>query len=92
MPLTDYNRYKGLCEPFLLKHQSPGFTTRDHPAGHGLRLLAAHALRSHGQHPHQPRRQRGLITVFGGAQKRPNIHIDDVSDLYVRHVWSTRSP
>lgn len=23
------------------------------------------------------------ITVFGGAQKRPNIHIDDISDLYV---------
>jgi nucleoside-diphosphate-sugar epimerase len=27
---------------------------------------------------------RGLITVFGGAQKRPNIHIDDVTELYVR--------
>jgi nucleoside-diphosphate-sugar epimerase len=27
---------------------------------------------------------RGLITVFGGAQKRPNIHIDDVTDLYVK--------
>ena len=27
---------------------------------------------------------RGTITVFGGAQKRPNIHIDDVTDLYIR--------
>ena len=27
---------------------------------------------------------RGLITVFGGAQKRPNIHIEDVTDLYVQ--------
>jgi len=27
---------------------------------------------------------RGVITVFGGAQKRPNIHIDDVTDLYVK--------
>jgi len=26
-PLTDYSRYKGLCEPLLLRHQSPGFTT-----------------------------------------------------------------
>jgi nucleoside-diphosphate-sugar epimerase len=23
------------------------------------------------------------ITIFGGAQKRPNIHIEDISDLYV---------
>jgi len=23
------------------------------------------------------------ITIFGGTQKRPNIHIDDISDLYV---------
>ena len=26
---------------------------------------------------------RGQITVFGGTQKRPNIHIDDITDLYV---------
>ena len=25
----------------------------------------------------------GLITVFGGKQTRPNIHIDDITDLYV---------
>jgi nucleoside-diphosphate-sugar epimerase len=25
-----------------------------------------------------------VITVFGGAQKRPNIHIDDLADLYVQ--------
>ena len=27
VPLTDYNKYKGLSEPFLLKHQSEDFTT-----------------------------------------------------------------
>ncbi|MEW5724490.1 MAG: SDR family oxidoreductase, partial [Thermodesulfobacteriota bacterium] len=26
---------------------------------------------------------KGLITVFGGEQKRPNIHIEDMTDLYV---------
>ena len=26
---------------------------------------------------------KGVITVFGGNQKRPNIHIDDMADLYV---------
>jgi nucleoside-diphosphate-sugar epimerase len=28
--------------------------------------------------------QRGVITVFGGDQKRPNIHIEDVTDVYVQ--------
>src|SRR5688572_16120014 len=27
VPLTDYNKYKGLCAPFLLRYQSPEFTT-----------------------------------------------------------------
>src|SRR3546814_19079799 len=26
---------------------------------------------------------RGRITVFGGDQTRPNIHIDDITDLYL---------
>jgi len=26
---------------------------------------------------------KGVITVFGGEQKRPNIHIDDICELYV---------
>ena len=28
--------------------------------------------------------QKRVVTVFGGSQKRPNIHIDDVADLYVQ--------
>jgi nucleoside-diphosphate-sugar epimerase len=32
--------------------------------------------------------QNKQITVFGGEQKRPNIHIDDVTDLYVNSlIW-----
>jgi nucleoside-diphosphate-sugar epimerase len=27
---------------------------------------------------------KGVITVFGGTQKRPNIHIEDITDLYVK--------
>ena len=27
VPLTDYNKYKGLCEPILLRYQAPDFTT-----------------------------------------------------------------
>ena len=29
---------------------------------------------------------KGVITVFGGTQKRPNIHVDDVTELYVNMV------
>jgi nucleoside-diphosphate-sugar epimerase len=27
---------------------------------------------------------KGVITVFGGQQRRPNIHIEDITDLYVQ--------
>ena len=29
---------------------------------------------------------KGKITVFGGAQIRPNIHIDDITDLYIHFI------
>ena len=84
VPITDYNKYKGLCEPLLLRHQSPSFTTVViRPAtvcGYSPRMrfdLTVNILTNHAVN-------LGVITVFGGSQKRPNIHIDDVTDLYVR--------
>ena len=83
-PLTDYSKYKALCEPILLKYQSPDFTTVIiRPAtvcGFSPRqrldlvvnILTNHAVNS------------GKIKVLGGAQLRPNIHIADIVDLYVR--------
>jgi len=83
VPLTDYNKYKGLCEPILGKYQSPDFTTVTfRPAtvcGYSPRMrfdLSINILTNHAY-------QRGVITVFGGKQKRPNIHIEDVTDVYV---------
>ena len=83
VPLTDYNKYKGLCEPLLFKHQGPEFTTVTiRPAtvcGYSPRLrldLTVNILTMSAV-------VNGRITVFGGSQRRPNIHIDDVSDLYV---------
>lgn len=83
VPLTDYNKYKGLCEPVLFRHQSPDFTcVTIRPAtvcGYSPRMrfdLTVNILTNHAYH-------RGVITVFGGDQQRPNIHIDDVCDLYV---------
>jgi nucleoside-diphosphate-sugar epimerase len=84
VPLTDYNRYKGLCEPILLRYHAPEFiTTIIRPAtvcGYSPRTrldLSVNILTNLAVN-------RGEITVFGGSQQRPNIHIDDITDLYVR--------
>ncbi|MHB8694525.1 MAG: NAD-dependent epimerase/dehydratase family protein [Solirubrobacteraceae bacterium] len=82
-PLTDYSRFKADCEEILADAREPGFTAVTlRPAtvcGYGPRLrldLTVNILTNHAYH-------RGKITVFGGDQLRPNIHIDDVSRLYV---------
>ena len=83
-PLTDYSKYKALCEDILRKYQSGDFTTVIiRPAtvcGYSPRLrldLTVNILTNHAVN-------KGIITVFGGQQKRPNIHIEDITDLYVQ--------
>jgi len=83
VPLTDYNKYKGLCEPILFQYQAPDFTTTIiRPAtvcGYSPRMrfdLTVNILTNHAVN-------KGVITIFGGAQQRPNVHIEDVTDLYV---------
>lgn len=83
VPLTDYNKYKGLCEPHLLKYQSPEFTTVIiRPAtvcGYSPRTrldLTVNILTNLAVN-------KGTITVFGGQQQRPQIHIEDLTDFYV---------
>jgi len=83
VPLTLYNKYKGLCEPLLWKHQGPGFTcVTIRPAtlcGYSPRCrldLTVNILTNHAVN-------RGKITVFGGGQKRPNLHIEDMVDAYL---------
>ncbi len=83
-PLTDYSKYKALCEEVLLSKREPGFVTLIlRPAtvcGYSPRLrldLTVNILTNHAVN-------NGKITVFGGAQKRPNIHIEDMTDLYVK--------
>ena len=46
VPLTLYNKYKGMCEPLLFKHTDAGLRRRRVPPGDRLRLRAAAALRS----------------------------------------------
>lgn len=82
VPLTLYNKFKGMCEPLLFKHQSRDFTcVTIRPAticGYSPRCrldLAVNILTNHAVN-------RGKITVFGGEQLRPNLHIDDMCDVY----------
>jgi nucleoside-diphosphate-sugar epimerase len=82
VPLTLYNKYKGMCEPLLFKHQSPGFVcVTIRPAtlcGYAPRQrldLSVNILTNHAVN-------KNKITVFGGAQRRPNLHIQDMVNLY----------
>ena len=85
-PLTDYSKYKALCEDVLRTKARRGFTTLIlRPAtvcGYAPRLrldLAVNILTNHAVNTR-------VIKVFGGGQMRPNIHIDDMVDLYVRSL------
>lgn len=83
-PLTDYSKYKAMCEDVLKEEAAPGFTTLilrpSTVCGYSPRLrldLTVNILTNHAVN-------KGKITVFGGGQKRPNIHIEDMADLYVK--------
>jgi len=82
-PLTDYSKYKALCEDILLKAEGDGFVPLViRPAtvcGYSPRLrldLTVNILTNHAIN-------KGVITVFGGQQKRPNFHIEDMTNLYL---------
>ncbi len=81
VPLTLYNKYKGLCEPILLKYTDNNFEgVIFRPAtvcGYAPRLrldLSVNILTNHAVN-------NNLIKVFGGDQLRPNLHINDYCEL-----------
>lgn len=82
-PLTDYSRFKADCEKILFRAQTPGFTTVTiRPAtvcGYSQRQrldVVVNILTNLAYH-------KGEITVFGGEQLRPNIHISDMVESYL---------
>jgi nucleoside-diphosphate-sugar epimerase len=81
-PLTDYSKYKAECEDILQKYQSDDFATVViRPAtvcGYSKRLrldVVVNLLTNLAYHKRE-------ISIFGGEQLRPNIHIDDMCSLY----------
>jgi nucleoside-diphosphate-sugar epimerase len=81
VPLTLYNKYKGLCEPLLRKHTNDDFVgVTFRPAtvcGYAPRQrldLSVNILTNHAMNNNK-------ITVFGGSQLRPNLHVQDYCDV-----------
>lgn len=81
-PLTEYNKTKMVAERVLLSYADQMAVQIVRPAtvcgvsprmrlDVSVNMLTMQAL------------TRGRITVFGGDQVRPNIHIDDITDLYI---------
>lgn len=86
MPLTDYSRYKALCEEVLLSKREPGFVTLIlRPAtvcGYSSRQrldLVVNIFTNQAIH-------NGKISVFGGENKRPSLHIEDMVELYLKSL------
>jgi nucleoside-diphosphate-sugar epimerase len=82
VPLSEYNKTKMVAERVIMSYQASLVTTIVRPAtvcGPSPRmrldltvnLLTMQAL------------TKGAMTVFGGSQVRPNIHIDDLVDAYL---------
>ena len=85
-PLTDYSKFKAMCEDVLMDAREPGFETLIlRPAtvcGYAPRLrldLSVNIMTNHAVN-------NRVIRVFGGRQVRPNIHIEDMTDLYLNTV------
>jgi len=84
-PISEYNKTKMVSERVLLSYAHKMVVQIIRPAtvcGYSPRmrldvsvnLLTIQAL------------AKGRITVFGGTQVRPNIHIDDICDLYLHLI------
>ena len=81
-PLTDYSKYKAECEIILKKYESENFTPIIiRPAtvcGYSPRQrldVVVNILTNLAYHKRK-------ISVFGGKQLRPNIHIKDMAKVY----------
>jgi len=84
-PISEYNKTKMVAERVLLSYKDDMVVQIIRPAtvcGYSPRmrldvsvnLLTMHAL------------SKGKITVFGGKQVRPNIHIDDLINMYIHLI------
>lgn len=89
-PLTLYSESKVVIEKYLKENKGKMTAVSIRPAtvcGYSPRMrldLTVNILTHFAV-------RKGKILVFGGSQKRPNIHIEDITDLYVS-LLSTPAP
>jgi nucleoside-diphosphate-sugar epimerase len=82
MPISEYNKTKMVAERVLLSYSDQMVVQIVRPAtvcGYSPRMrldLSVNMLTMQAL-------TREHITVFGGQQTRPNIHIDDIADVYL---------
>ncbi|MBX9963532.1 MAG: SDR family oxidoreductase [Burkholderiales bacterium] len=88
-PISEYNKTKMVAERVLLSYSDKMSVQIVRPAtvcGYSPRMrldvsvnmLTMQAL------------TKGVITVFGGDQTRPNIHMDDITDVYLHFLDNPR--
>ena len=89
-PLTDYSRFKADCEQILAEYQTDNFTTTTiRPAtvcGYSPRQrldVVVNILTNLAYHKRE-------ISIFGGDQLRPNIHIADMVEVYMVLLMSPK--
>lgn len=81
-PISDYNKTKMVTERVLLSYKDKIAVQIVRPAtvcGYSPRMrldVSVNMMTMQALH-------KGGMSVFGGAQVRPNIHIDDIVDLYL---------
>ena len=87
VPLTLYNKFKGMCEPILKKYLDDKFrgviirpATVCGYAPHCRLDLSVNILTNHAVN------NKKIIVLGGGEQKRPNLHVNDMSRVYLMLV------
>jgi len=81
-PISEYNKTKMVAERVLLSYSSDMVVQIIRPAtvcGYSPRMRLDVSVNMLTMQALAKRR----ITVFGGQQTRPNIHIDDITDIYL---------
>ncbi len=90
-PLTDYSKYKLETEGLLHQFNSYDFTTVSVRSatvcGYSPRQRLDVIVNIFANHAYS----KGVLTIHGGDQLRPNVHIGDLTDFYVNLVEAQAS-
>jgi nucleoside-diphosphate-sugar epimerase len=82
-PLTEHSRHEKYCEKVLAEERAPGFVTCTVRPAVICGCAPAQRLDPIVNALTHDAVNKGRIRIVGGGQKRPTIHIDDITDLYL---------